>query len=263
MIPKIIHYCWFGKNDKPEKVLNNVKNWKEKCPNYKIIEWNEDNYDVKKNRYMYEAYKSEKWAYVSDYARLDILNEYGGIYLDVDVELFRSLDELLKYDSFFALEKQNAYIATGLGFGCNKNNIYVKELLDIYEELDFIKPDGEINLTPCTHYTTEYFVKKGFVIEDRTQFIGDTVMLESSVLCPMDYKTGRIQKNEKTIGIHWYEASWQSESDRKIHKVEIRIKTKLPLCLANPLCMVYRKSYRFFEYIRKGILLKKIKSKLS
>lgn len=94
-IPKVIHYCWFGKNKKSKLIIKCIKSWKRICPEYKIIEWNESNYNIDCNDYVREAYKSQKWAYVADYARFDILNQYGGVYLDTDVELIRSLDPLL------------------------------------------------------------------------------------------------------------------------------------------------------------------------
>ena len=97
-IPKKIHYCWFGRNEIPEKTLRCIESWKKYCPDYEIIQWNEDNYDINKIPYMKDAYKEKKWAFVSDYARLDVIYQYGGIYLDTDVELVNSLDDLLEYD---------------------------------------------------------------------------------------------------------------------------------------------------------------------
>ena len=93
-IPKIIHYCWFGKNSIPDKYKNWMESWKKYCPDYEIIEWNESNYDIKKNKYMRQAYESQKWGFVPDYARIDIINTYGGIYLDTDVELIKNMDDL-------------------------------------------------------------------------------------------------------------------------------------------------------------------------
>ena len=100
MIPKIIHYCWFGGAELPEKDRKCIESWKKFCPDYQIIEWNENNYDVTKNTYMYQAYQAKKWGFVPDYARLDIIYQHGGIYLDTDVELVKNLDSLLENDAF-------------------------------------------------------------------------------------------------------------------------------------------------------------------
>lgn len=109
-IPKIIHYCWFGGNILPDKVQKCIESWKRYCPDYKIICWNESNYDVNKIRYTKEAYKEKKWAFVSDYARLDIIYENGGIYLDTDVELICGMDILLQNDVFLAIDKERMQI---------------------------------------------------------------------------------------------------------------------------------------------------------
>ena len=122
MIPKIIHYCWFGGNDKSELVERCISSWKKYCPDYKIIEWNENNYNVNKNKYTKYAYERQKWAFVSDYARIDIINTYGGFYLDTDVELMKSLDDLINNEIYFGIEKNTNKISTGLGFGSVKEH---------------------------------------------------------------------------------------------------------------------------------------------
>lgn len=105
MIPKKIHYCWFGRNPLPELARRCIESWKKYCPDYEIIEWNEDNYDINKIPYVKEAYQAKKWAFVTDYVRLDVVNKFGGIYLDTDVELLKSLDSLLKYKAFLEWKK--------------------------------------------------------------------------------------------------------------------------------------------------------------
>lgn len=131
MIPKIIHYCWFGRNSKPEIVQRCIESWKQYCPDYQIIEWNEDNFDVNGVEYSAAAYADKKWAFVSDYARLKVVFDYGGIYMDTDVLLHNSIDELLKYDCWLASDDIR-YIATGLGFGACKGNRTIRYLLDGY-----------------------------------------------------------------------------------------------------------------------------------
>ena len=124
MIPKVIHYCWFGGNELPELAMKCIDSWKKFCPDYEIKQWNEKNYDLDSSRYIKEAYKNKKWAFVSDYARLDIIYNNGGIYLDTDVELIGKLDEFLDEKCFLAAEREE-YVNTGLGFGAEKGNVVI------------------------------------------------------------------------------------------------------------------------------------------
>ena len=261
-IPKIIHYCWFGGNELSVKAVECIDSWRRFCPDYEIREWNEQNYDVERIPYIRDAYREKKWAFVSDYVRLDVVYRYGGIYLDTDVEVIKPLDCFLEQDLFLALEKQNAYIATGLGFGAVASNKQIWQLMEIYQKLLFYREDGSLNLIACPKYTTDFFVKRGFQIKDEIQKCEDAVIYSSEYFCPMDYKTGRITITPNTYAIHWYEASWFPESDKKIHKVELMIRKKYSGNNARMLCILYRNGYRFFEYLKKGTLLDKIRKKL-
>lgn len=261
-IPKIIHYCWFGGNPLPAKVVKCIESWKKFCPDYEIKQWSEDNYDFEKNQYIKMAYKEKKWAFVADYARLDVLYEHGGIYLDTDVELLGSIDFLLENKVFMAIEKYSSLVNTGLGFGCEPGNEHVKKMRDIYNDLSFYKPDGKLNVKPCTEYTTEYLKNYGYVEQDIQQMVDGINIFPSEYFCPIDYNTGKMFKTNNTIGIHWYDASWFSENDRKIHDAEAKIKSKLPNVLAKPICWIYRKGFRLVEYTKDGIMIEKIKSKM-
>ena len=128
MIPKKIHYCWIGGNPLPELAIKCIESWKKYCPDYEIIEWNEKNYDFRKNQFMREAYDEKKWGFVPDYARLDIIYEHGGIYLDTDVEIIKPLDSLLKEQGFAGME-QPGIVALGLGFGAEPKLPLIKELM--------------------------------------------------------------------------------------------------------------------------------------
>ena len=129
MIPKIIHYCWFGNKKIPFRLKKYIKTWKKFCPDYEIKLWTQNNYDITKNGFMSQAASAKKWAFVSDYARLDIVEQYGGIYLDTDVELVKSLDDLLKYKAFAGFECSE-YVSFGLGFGAEAHNPIIKEIRD-------------------------------------------------------------------------------------------------------------------------------------
>jgi len=153
-IPKVIHYCWFGGNEKSKLIKKCIDSWKKYCPDYEIKEWNESNFDIEINNYVKEAYEAKKWAFVSDYARLWIVYNYGGIYLDTDVELIKSLDNLLNYKAYFGSE-DGKLINTGLGFGAIKDNEFVKKIKDDYEYIHFIKDDGTYDITPCPKRNTD------------------------------------------------------------------------------------------------------------
>ena len=148
MIPKVIHYCWFGKKELPTQYKEYMKSWKKYCPDFHIVQWNEDNFDINSNQYCRQAYDSKQWAFVSDFARLKIIYENGGIYLDTDVELVKTIDDLLTNKAFIGF--QNAYeVNTGLGFGAEQHNEAVKEMLSLYEHRKFISINGEYNKIPC------------------------------------------------------------------------------------------------------------------
>lgn len=137
MIPRKIHYCWFGRGKKPKLAKKCIESWKRFCPDYEIIEWNEDNFDINQYEYVKYCYREKKWAFLSDFVRLIVVYEQGGIYFDTDVELIKSPNELLKYEAFYGFENKEI-IATGLGFGAEKEHKTVKEMIDIYLSLSLI-----------------------------------------------------------------------------------------------------------------------------
>lgn len=136
MIPKKIHYIWFGKGEKNDRVKHCIESWEKYLPDYEIIEWNEDNFDINYNDFTKKAYEEKKWAYVADVARLYILYNEGGIYMDTDVEVYKPLDEFLSNEGFIGFEDTH-YLSTGT-IGCEKNNPIMKYLLDFYNCIDFI-----------------------------------------------------------------------------------------------------------------------------
>ena len=153
MIPKVIHYCWFGRGEKPDIIKKCIENWKTMLPDFEIIEWNEDNFDVNMYDYTKEAYGLGKWAFVSDVARLWVVYNYGGLYMDTDVEILQKTDYLYDYPAFFACQNEIT-VNTGYGFGAEKNHWLVKEMLDDYKDRKLIV-NGKPNLTPCTVFCTD------------------------------------------------------------------------------------------------------------
>lgn len=212
MIPKVIHYCWFGGNELPQQGKRCIESWKKYCPDYRIIEWNESNYDWKKVPYMREAYEEKKWAFVSDYARLDIIYHHGGIYLDVDVEVLRNLDEILDCACFLATESTNM-IATGLGFGAEQENENIRMMMDQYKGIHFRLANNLYDLLPCPHRNTLPFRKMGFSAEDRIQKINGAVIYPAEYFCPMDYETKQLKITYNTLTIHHFNASWKTPEE--------------------------------------------------
>lgn len=215
MIPKIIHYCWFGNKEMPRLAKKCLKSWKKYCPDYEIKLWNESNFDLNVNQYVREAYEAKKWAFITDYARLYIVYHYGGIYLDTDVELIKSLDSLLENEAFFGIEATpNKCIATGLGFGAEKENIMVKEIMDQYSNLPFKLANGTFDETPCPDRNTLVFKKYGYTGVDECQMINGAKVLATEYMCPKNLKTGRVNLTDCTLSIHHYDGSWQPTSTK-------------------------------------------------
>lgn len=216
-IPKTIHYCWFGKEKIPVQYQKWMESWKRYCPDYQIIEWNESNYDIHKSRYISEAYEKKKWAFVSDYVRIDVVNEYGGVYLDTDIELLKNIDELLMNDAFCGFESPN-YVAFGLGFGAAKGNRILTEIKNYYDNISFILEDGMLNLRTCPVIQTEIMKHHGLKCDGTFQIVDGMTVLPSRILCGMSPHSFRVEKKPVcTYAIHHYAASW-SDSRLYDHK---------------------------------------------
>ena len=268
-IPKIIHYCWFGGNPLTDKAKKCIESWKKYCKNYEIKEWNESNFDFNNCAYAKEAYEQKKWAFVSDYARFWILYNEGGLYFDVDVELIKNIDDIVEKGPFLGREKilKNSKnklepIAPGLGCGAVPKMKFYKDMLEMYEKEHFILEDASINKKNIVTYTTDYFLKYGYINTNEIKKINDINIYPSEYFCPMNYYDGTIKVTDKTKSIHWYDASWFSESSKKITKIERKINKLLPNPLNKLVCIIYRKTYRLIEYAKKGIIIEKIREKM-
>lgn len=208
MIPKKIHYCWFGGNPLPETAKKYMNTWKRYCPDYEIIEWNEKNFDITQNQYCLEAYKAKQWAFVSDYARLKVLYEYGGIYMDTDVEVVKPFDDLLKYNLFVGLEAEDR-IQTGI-FGAEIKNEFIKILLNDYQNRHFICGKNKYDLSTNVQFITQK-LKDNYNIQLNNiyQIFGNNyVLLPFDYLCCKNYLTGKICITKNSYTIHHFDGSW-------------------------------------------------------
>ena len=232
MIPKKIHYCWFGGNPLPNSVKKCIESWKKYCPEFEIIEWNESNYDINKIAYISQAYREKKYAFVSDYARLDIIFEEGGIYLDTDVELLKSLDTLLDKDCFLACELDGE-VATGLGFGAVKYFPFLKENMQIYEKRNFVE-NNKYDETTCVEHTTNLLKLKGLKSTDKIQEIERMYIYPPEYFCPYSLITGKITITNNTYSIHHYDSTWYGQGIKsKFKKKLLPLKVRFKLSLDN------------------------------
>lgn len=244
MIPKIIHYCWFGRKPLPELAQKCIASWRKYLPEYEIKEWNESNFDVNMIPYTAEAYKAKKYAFVSDYARFWILYKYGGLYFDTDVEIIRPMQEIIDRGPFMGCEceaKKGATpdemsVAPGLGLGVNPGLGLYKELLYLYATLHFLSANRIYNLKTIVQYTTELLVMHGLKNTDQIQFIAGVYIYPKDYFNPMNTQTREIHPTEITYTIHHYTGSWTnpfSHFKRKLkdllgpHIMRILIKIKM------------------------------------
>lgn len=207
MIPRIIHACWFGKNDMPQSARECIATWEKYNPDYQFILWNEDNFDIMSNQYVREAYQCKKYAFVTDYVRLKALYDYGGIYMDTDVEVKRPLDDLLSYPAFSGFESEK-YIPTGT-MGSEPKNKWVKALLDDYEDRHFVLPTGEMDLTTNVERITA--ITQGLYpikLNNTYQEYADMVLLPFDYLCAKNCADGKIKETKNTYTIHHFAGSW-------------------------------------------------------
>ena len=205
-IPKIIHYCWFGDGKIPEENQSYIDEWKSVCPDYQIIKWNESNYDINKAAFMKEACEARNWTFIADYARFDIINTYGGIYLDVDVQVLRNYDDFLDLNSFWGIEQdytRQLYVSPGLCFGSIPNNPILIALLNYYSQMHF--DTDKIVASPIL--LRELFEKHGFVQKNRIQELDFGTLFPKDYFAPLN-SFGKLKTTENTVSIHHYLGSW-------------------------------------------------------
>jgi len=227
-IPKVIHCFWFGKGGRSEKIIRCIESWKTHSPDYRIIEWNEDSFDVNSCVYSKEAYANKKYAFVSDYARLKVLYEYGGFYLDTDVWLLKPLDSLLNHSVFMGFESKTT-VAPGLIIGAQSGNEFIGELLSVYEHLNFVYKD-RMNLTTIGEYATARLLKRGLRLNGEYQELGPVTIYPTNFFCPLERDTGHLDITPDTYSVHLYDASWKPDgyiSNFKTSDFKLRLKLRL------------------------------------
>ena len=226
MIPKIIHYCWFGGNPLPENVKRYISTWRKFCPDYEIKEWNESNFDINCCAYVKEAYEAKKWAFITDYVRLKVMYDYGGIYMDTDVELCKPLDDLLQYNAWSGFESYEK-IPTGT-FASNIHNDWIAYLLSYYKDKHFINIDGSYDMTTNVEIITKMTKERYKIkLDNKQQIFGDNyVIFPFDYLCAKNFIDGKIYKTKNTYTIHHFRGSWLTKSQKlknKVKRIMIRI----------------------------------------
>ncbi|MBZ5961160.1 glycosyl transferase [Leuconostoc gelidum subsp. gasicomitatum] len=213
MIPKKIHYVWFGKQEKNDEVKRCIDSWKKNLSNYEIIEWNESNFDSSLSPFVAEALNAKMYAFASDFVRLWAVYNYGGVYLDTDVEVIKPYDDLLEDKAFFGTEEIDS-INTGLSFGAEKKSEIVKDLMDLYIDRKFVEADGSFNLKTTNIIVTEYFVRNGYKLTSKIQNIKGAIIYPRQYFSPIKWWNGTKSIEPITYSIHWYSASWLNEASK-------------------------------------------------
>ncbi|MDY6122461.1 MAG: glycosyltransferase [Porphyromonas sp.] len=220
MVPKIIHYCWFGPKPFPPLAERCLKSWQRYMPAYELKLWTEKTFDISCTPFVQEAYHHGKYAFVSDYARLWALHEYGGVYLDTDVELIRSVDDLCVQGGWMGREKPgreqpNRYpVALGLGFALPKGHPWLRLLLDKYEQMKFPDPNDKGSVITIVRVVTDLLEEKGLKMDDIYQLLEDVHIYPTEYFCPKSYYTGLSRITDRTYSIHHYDASWMSSGQK-------------------------------------------------
>lgn len=248
MIPKIIHYCWFGGNPLPELAQKCIESWRKYCPDYEIKRWDETNFDLNYNDYVREAYEAKKWAFVTDVVRLYALVNYGGIYMDTDVEVLRSLDDFLKYEAFSGFESETD-ISTGI-MASEKGQKLFEELLCEYINAHFLQSDGTYDEMTNVSRITNTCLKYGFIPNNKLQTIKGFTLFPKDYFCPKNYVTRVTRLTGNTYTIHHFDGSWVSEEERYVSTLKQRY-LWIPLRVVKGISTI--KLHGFRAFIKKAI----------
>lgn len=235
MIPKVIHYCWFGRNPLPPSALKSIASWKKYLPDYEIKEWNEDNFDVNIIPYTTEAYAAKKYAFVSDYARFWILYNFGGVYFDTDVEVIKPMDSIIAQGPFMGREvsfdicnARNTTIGVnpGLGIGAIIGMDIYRKILEHYKNEHFSYHSSANGPKTIVDYTSEVLVAEGLINSQEIMKVAGIKIYPSDYFCPINYITRKLEITSNTVSIHWYDATWMDTSFLK--RLKRRIQKHIP-----------------------------------
>ena len=207
MIPKIIHYCWFGRGEKPELAKKCIASWRKSCPDFEIREWNEGNCDYLSIPFMAEAYAARKYAFVSDVMRLIVLEQYGGVYFDTDVEVLRDISPLLDDEGFIGFENDQ-FVNSGQVMAAKAHHPVIQAMIEEYKKLHFTNADGTATPVGCPRLNTDVMEQFGLIRNGREQVVAGIHVYPADYFNPVDSTTGKLTKTENTYSIHWYSMSW-------------------------------------------------------
>jgi hypothetical protein len=210
MIPKVIHYCWFGRGELTQLARKCIASWRQIFPDYEIKEWNEDNFDVNIIPYTADAYKAGKYAFVSDYARFWVLYHYGGVYFDTDVEVIKPMEDVLANGPFMGFELLGAKpaVAPGLGLAAEPGMSLYKVILDRFERMPFLTENGSLNSYTMIPMVTDLLKDRGLTGNGMIEQVAGVSIYPPDWFNPFDDATGRLHKTENTRTIHWFAKSW-------------------------------------------------------
>ena len=249
MIPKIIHYCWLSGDPIPSNLQKYMKSWTQKLPDYEFILWNFDKFDINSSLWVQQAFENKKYAFAADYIRLYAVYNNGGFYMDMDIEVLKSFDDLLDNDLALAYENDKGGIEAGC-FGAEKNHPIIKKCLDYYIDKNFIKPDGSFDMLPLPQIMAKFCNNAGLDIKDRYFFTCKS------------FESGLVTTKKYSHTIHHFAGSWLSEENQKRTIFRQKTLTKLG---ENIISRSLIRIYNLFSTIKeKGIsdTMKQYKKKL-
>jgi len=218
-IPKVIHYCWFGGKEKPQLIKECMNSWKEKLPDYKIVEWNEKNFNVEEFDFSQKAYKAKKWAFVADYCRIWVLYNYGGIYLDTDMEALKSLNEFIENEAFAGIERYEMINAAILG--AKAKNEFIKNVLDYYNNINFMDYAEDLGKIAIPNIITELVSNEGYKGNKKIENVKNLITIYSKeYFYPKNHSWEKPNITKNTYTIHHYEGSWRNKT--KIYRSKFK-----------------------------------------
>lgn len=222
MIPKIIHFIWFGGKEYPDKIKFCMESWKKYLPEYEFMLWNEDSFDINMTRFTREAYEHKKWAFVSDFVRVWALNKFGGIYLDTDIEVLRPFDDaILCHKVLLGTDRDGALTAL---MGSEPEQEIWQKVLDHYNAMTFVKEDGTLNTTVNNTYIQDILSQNGFVAENKRQSLSNGIEIyPNEYFHVVDALTGNEYRTKNSYAIHWHTYTWCSPRTHLMRYLRVKV----------------------------------------